>query len=142
MPYVGLSDVQRGRTVALVEGLTQRDIAATMGVSQGVISKTYARYVELQSLQNRPRRSRKKITSEEQDRFLFQFARRDPSASHPILIHNTRHFLEAIGISVSVETMRQRLRSRGLYSRKPVRVPELTRQQKINRHNWCIEHQN
>ncbi|KAL3276894.1 hypothetical protein HHI36_012265 [Cryptolaemus montrouzieri] len=30
----------------------------------------------------------------------------------------------------------------GLYIKRTLRVPELTRQQKINRLNWCIEHQN
>ncbi|KAL3276124.1 hypothetical protein HHI36_020844 [Cryptolaemus montrouzieri] len=105
MPHVGLSDVQRRGIITFVEeGVTQRDIAAAMGVSQWVISKTYARYVELQSLQKRPRRSRRKITSAEQDRFLCQIARRDPSVSHTIL---QRQFLEATGISVSVETIRQ-----------------------------------
>ncbi|KAL3272624.1 hypothetical protein HHI36_014091 [Cryptolaemus montrouzieri] len=51
-------------------------------------------------------------------------------------------FLEATCISLSVETIRQRLLSRGLYNKRPLRVPELTRQQKINKLNWCTEHQN
>ncbi|KAL3280668.1 hypothetical protein HHI36_003905 [Cryptolaemus montrouzieri] len=98
------------RIISLVEeGVRQKDIAATIEVSQGVISKTYARYVELQSLQNKPRRSRRKITSEEQDRFFCQVAKRDPNASTPT---HQKQFLEATGISVSVETIPQRLRSR------------------------------
>lgn len=140
MPYVGLSDVQRGRVIALVEqGMSQREIARIVGVSQGAVSKTYTRFLELQTLKNRPRRSRGKVTTEYQDRFVAQIARRNPTVSHPEL---QRQLLQATGISVSVETIRKRLRDRQLFSRRQLRVPELSRQHKINRLNWCLEHEN
>lgn len=140
MPYVGLSDVQRGRIITLVEqGMSQREIARTVGVTQGVVSKTYSRFLELGTLKNRSRRSRGKVTTEEQDRFLVQIARRNPTVSHPEL---QRQHLQVTGISVSVETIRKRLRARGLFSRRQLRVPELSRQHKIDRLQWCLEHQN
>nr|CAI5821775.1 unnamed protein product [Callosobruchus analis] len=59
MPYVGLSEVQRGRIIALAEqGMSQRQIARTLNVSQGVVPKTYLRFLELGFLRNRQRRSR------------------------------------------------------------------------------------
>lgn len=140
MPYVGLSEVQRGRIIALVEqGMSQREIARTVGVTQGVVSKTYSRFLELETLKNRPRRSRGKVTTEQQDRFLAQIARRNPTVSHPEL---QRQLLQATGVSVSVETIRKRLRARELFSRRQLRVPELSRQNKIDRLNWCLEHEN
>ncbi|XP_072401587.1 uncharacterized protein [Diabrotica undecimpunctata] len=106
MPYVGLSDVQRGRIVALVEqGMSQRQISATLHVSQSVVSKTYARFLELGILKNRPRQSRR-VTSDRQHRFLGQIARRNPTSSHPEL---QRQLLQTTGIDISVETVRKRL---------------------------------
>lgn len=140
MPYVGLTDVQRGKIVALVEqGMPQRDVAEVVGVTQGLVSKTYARYLELGTLKNRPRQSRQRVTTEQQDRFVCQIARRNPNVSHPEL---KRQLLEATGVNVSVETIRKRLRARGLYSRRQLRVPELSRQNKTDRLNWCLQHQN
>lgn len=140
MPYVGLSAVQRGRIIALVEqGMSQRQISATLGVSQGVISKTYSRFLELETLNNRPRQSRGKVTTDRQDRFIAQIARRNPTTSHPEI---KRQFLEATGVNVSTETVRKRLRAQNLFSRRQLRVPELSRQHKINRLNWCREHRN
>lgn len=140
MPYVGLSEVQRGRIIALAEqGMAQRQIARTVGVTQGVVSKTYSRFLELGTLKNRPRRSRGRVTTEGQDRFLAQIARRNPTTSHPEL---QRQLLQATGVSVSVETIRKRLRARGLFSRRQLRVPELSRQNKADRLNWSLEHEN
>lgn len=140
MPYVGLTDVQRGKIVALIEqGMPQRDVAEVVGVTQGLVSKTYARYLELGTLKNRPRQSRQRVTTEQQDRFVCQIARRNPNVSHPEL---KRQLLEATGVNVSVETIRKRLRARGLYSRRQLRVPELSRQNKTDRLNWCLQHQN
>lgn len=140
MPYVGLSDIQRGRIVALVEqGMSQRQIAATVGVSQGVVSKTYARFLELETLKNRPRQSRRRVTSDRQDRFLIQIAKRNPTSTHRDL---QRQLLQATGVGVSVETIRKRLRAGNLFSRRQLRVPELSRQNKTDRLNWCLEHQN
>lgn len=140
MPYVGLSEVQRGRIITMAEqGMSQRQIARTVGVTQGVVSKTYARFLELGTLKNRPRRSRGRVTTERQDRFLAQTARRNPAVSHSEL---QRQFLQATGVSVSVETIRKRLRARELFKRRALRVPELSRQNKVDRFNWCLEHEN
>ncbi|XP_072376134.1 uncharacterized protein [Diabrotica undecimpunctata] len=125
MPYAGLSDVQRGKIVALVEqGMSQRQISATLHVSQSVVSKTYARFLELGTLKNRPRESRRRVISDRQDRFLGQIARRNPTSSHPEL---QRQLLQTTGIDISVETVRKRLRSQNLFSRRQLRVPELSR---------------
>lgn len=140
MPYVGLADVQRGRIITFVEqGLPQRHIAETLGVSQGVVSKTYARYLELGSLKNRPRQSRPRVTSDRDDRFIAQIARRNPSLSHPEI---RAQLLEVRGVAVSVETIRKRLRTQELFSRRALRVPELSRQHKTDRLRWCQEHRN
>ncbi|CAH1099757.1 unnamed protein product [Psylliodes chrysocephalus] len=76
-----------------------------VGDTQGVISKTYERYLELETLKNRPR---------QQERFVCQIARIHPNVSHP---EQQRQLLEAAGVNVSVETLRKRLRARGLYRR-------------------------
>ncbi|XP_072384514.1 uncharacterized protein [Diabrotica undecimpunctata] len=126
MPYVGLSDVQRGRIVALFEqGMSQRQISATLHVSQSVVLKTYARFLELGTLKNRPREGRRRVTSDRQDRFLGQMAGRNPTSSHPEL---QGQLLQTTGIDISVETIRKRLCSQNLLSRRQLRVPELSRQ--------------
>nr|CAI5843013.1 unnamed protein product [Callosobruchus analis] len=57
-------------------------------------------FLELGSLKNRPRRSRGRVTTERQDRFVVQIGRRN-STSHPEI---QRQLLQATGESVSVET--------------------------------------
>ncbi|KAF2889341.1 hypothetical protein ILUMI_16832, partial [Ignelater luminosus] len=108
MPYVGLSDVQRGRIIANKQGIPHRQIALTLGVSQGVVSKAFARYLELGTLKNKPRQSRRRTTTVRQDRFfLYQIARRNATISYPEL---QRQLLEATGVRVLVETVQKRLR--------------------------------
>ena len=71
MPYVGLINVQRVRIIALTEqGMLQRDVAEIVGVTQGVVSKTYARYLELGTHKDRPIQIRQRVTTEQQDRLV------------------------------------------------------------------------
>ena len=94
--------------------MPQRDVAEIVGVTQGVVSKTYARYLELGTHKDRPIQIRQRVTTEQQDRLVCQIARRNPNVSHPEL---QRQLLAATRVNVSVETIRKRLRARGLYSK-------------------------
>ena len=50
--------------------MLQRDVAEIVGVTQGVVSKTYVRYLELGTHKDRPRQSRQRVTTEQQDRLV------------------------------------------------------------------------
>lgn len=69
MTLVVLSKVQRGRTTVLSEqDKSHRQIARTLGATQGVVSKTYASFLELGTLKN-SLRSRGRVATERQNIF-------------------------------------------------------------------------
>lgn len=70
-----------------------------VGVSQRVILKTYSRFIELVNLKNRHRKSSRRVTTEQQGRFLAQIYRKNQTVTDREL---QRQFLQATGLRISV----------------------------------------
>lgn len=79
MPYL-----QRENIIGLLEqGMSQRDIADGVDVTQGVRSKAYVRYQQLGTLKNRTRLSCQKLKTPCHDGLIVRVARRNPTFSNP-----------------------------------------------------------
>lgn len=93
----------------------QRHIAEVVVLTQSVMWKTFAGYQELGTVQNRSRKKSPKSNSNSPWAFQNLWERRNPIIS---LSQFQRQLLEAIVVSVSVETIKTRLCAQVLYSRR------------------------
>lgn len=98
-----MSSVQRGKIIAFIEQeMSQRPI----GVSQSVVSRANVGYQELETTNNKPRRSRQRVTTDRRDRSIVQIDTRNENGLHTGI---QRQFLKVTGVSVSVKTIPKKL---------------------------------
>lgn len=133
-----ISELDRARVIALVEeGHSQRFVADRVGVSQSDVSRIWNRFLETNSVQNRHRSGRPRVTNDQQNRFIRISIRRNPSMSIPTLQREFRH---ATGARISLATIRRRIFESGLRCRRPIRVPQLQHRHRLHRLQWSQEH--
>lgn len=123
----------------LKEGFTQREVAHRLTVSQSVICRAWKRYQETGRNTRRQGSGRKRKTTAAQDRRLQLNAVRNRSKSAPNL---QNEFLSLTGTSVSVQTIRNRLREAGLRCHMPAICPPLTAVHRACRLRFAREHVN
>ena len=107
-------------------GSSQRTIANLFGVSQNVISGAWNRFHTSGSATHRHDGGPQRATTPRQDRFLLvQEARHHPFVNATTLRNGLRN---AVGVNISTQTLRNRLRQSGLRSvqERMIRIP-LTR---------------
>ena len=110
-----LTDRERWQAVGQLDvGRRQIDVAANFGVSQSVVSRLYQRYQQTGEVAERRGRGRTRATLAAD---LVQ-SLRERTLSAPKLRQRLRHVR---GVNVSVQTIRNRLSSRGLSARRPVK---------------------
>lgn len=119
-------------------GRTQADVARAFNVHRSVICRLWQR----QCASGSPREQhthRSRSTSSAQDRYIVLQARRDPTLTARQLVASlsTTH-----SVTVSDQTIRNRLHESGLHSRRPLRCPALRRGNRARRVEWCELHQN
>ena len=120
-------------------GPSQRKVANVFGVSQSVRSRAWNRFKTSGSATQRHAGGRQRATTPRQDRHLLVQARRHRFVNAIILRNELRN---AVGVNMSTQTVRNRLRQSGLRSRRSrIRVP-LTRLHKQVRLNWTQDHVN
>ena len=120
-------------------GPSQRRVANVFDVSQSVISRAWNRFQTYGSATQRHAGDRQRATTPRDDQFLVVQARRHPFVKATTLRYNFRN---AIGVNISTQTFRNRLRQSGLRSRKAcVRIP-MTRLHKQARLDWAQDHVN
>lgn len=140
MPGRELSAFNRARIIALYqEGFSRHQISDHLNIVRSTVSRTIQRYEETDGVASRPRSGRRRVTSEREDRYLAQFARRNRSVPIRELraqFQRTHHRV------ISSRTVSRRLSNAGLRRRRPLRVPLLTFQHRQRRLQWAREHQN
>lgn len=133
-----ICEFNRAKIVTLVEeGHTQADVAARVGVNQSDVSRIVKKFRETNSVHDRPKSGRPRITTDVQDRFITLTARRNRTATAPAI---RRDFQHAHNIVICDQTIRNRLHVANLFTRRPLYVPKLTLEHKRNRLEWANEH--
>ena len=133
---VPLTKDQRNNALGLLQaGQTQTQVARHFNVSQSTISKLLARYQAPGSVADRPRWGRPRVTTAVEDRFirLRHLVDRFISASSTVLSM-------PVVRSVFEQTVRNRLRSAGLRSRRPHRGAVLTHRHRQSRRQWANQY--
>ena len=133
-----LSEEEMNRGIGMLEaGLPQREIARVLGVSQSVISRMWTRYHLTGNVMHQHAGGREHSTTRAQDRFIALQARRHRFNNATTL---RRELQNATGVSLSTQTIRNRLHEAGFRSRRPaIRIP-LTRQHVQERLEWARDH--
>ena len=133
-----LNEAQRLRAVGMVEGgLSFREVAMRMGCSHQTIMKLVERNAASDSVGDRQRSGRQKVTSRRQDRNIVLANLRDRFRT------SVKTARETVGVNnqrISASTVRRRFRERDLGSYKAYRGNVLTPVRRQNRNDWCRQH--
>ena len=126
-----LTEPEVARAVQLLEdGATVQRVAQRFGVSVSVVSRLWSRFRETGLCSRRPGQGRQRATTQQEDRYLQQMARRNRYSTAPGLRND---FVEATNVRISESTVRNRLHEGGLRSRIPARCPQLTARHRADR---------
>ncbi|GFT41767.1 transposable element Tcb2 transposase [Trichonephila clavipes] len=97
------------------------------------------RFLETGSAGRRPAQGRRRATTPNQDRYLVLTARRHRNKKAILL---QQHLRSATGTTVSTQTVRNRFRGVGLYTRRLIVCVRLTSRHRRDRREWATEHVN
>lgn len=137
-PRRHLSIEDRARAIGwLNEGVSVREAAGRLNVSPSVISRLRQRFEQTQTVRDRPRSGRPRVTTRREDRIIALEAlrRRTVTATHLQL-----QLRAATGTNVSDQTIRNRLRERNLRPRRQAVRPRLLPRHRAARDAWARRH--
>ena len=138
MPRRSITLFNRARIIALIqEGLTQTAVANRLGVNQSDVPRGWRRYQQTHSVSDRLWTGRPRSTTAAQDRFVMITATRRPMSTATELRADLRR---ASGVQVSTQTIRNRLHTRALHARRPLRRVHLLDRHRAARQTWAQEH--
>lgn len=131
-----LSPDERGRALGLLEAnYSARAIARRMNCHHRTITNLAERYQRTNSSRDRPRSGRPRVTTRRDDRHIERDHLRD---RHLPAAQTADTFPGPNG--VASRTVRRRLRTAGLHSRRPYVGPQLTPQHRQRRLQWAQQH--
>jgi len=133
-----LSEAERKQAIGRLQaGESQTEVAAHFHVSQSTVRRLVARFQLSNSTADWPRSGRPRATTRAQDRFLRLRHLRDrflPASSTVQALRNATR--------ISDQTVRNRLRERGLRAYRPVLRTLMTHQHRQLRRQWANQHIN
>ncbi|KAF8795654.1 hypothetical protein HNY73_000130 [Argiope bruennichi] len=96
------------------------------------------RFLETGNADRRSGQERRRSTMPSEDLYLMLTARRYRNMNATL----EQHLRSATGISVSAQTVRNRLHSVDMYARRPMVCVTLTARHRCVRREWATEHMN
>lgn len=121
----------------LQQGLSQREVARALHMSQSAVSRVNRRYQESGIFHRRRGSGRRSSTSERDDRFIVHISLRNRALTSVQIQQELR---ETRGVDVSSSTVRRRLRAANLTPKRPAKCPKLTRAHRVARLRFAREH--
>ena len=116
-----ISETQRWQVIGMhSKGMSFKAIGRQMGYHYSVASRLVRKHTQTNNVKDLPRSSRPRLTSDSDDRALQRLVRRMPFATSSVL---KRHWLP--NRRLSTRTVRNRLKSAGLNSRRVIKRPPL-----------------
>lgn len=133
-----LPENDRWRAIGMLQVKeTYYNVARYLNVSQPVIKRLWNRYQETGKVTDLPRKGRPRSTTADQDRKLVNKVMEDRHLTSTQLRHS---FLAATGVSVSEQTVRNRLHAVNLRARRPHIVRPLSAHHREARKTWSQKH--
>lgn len=134
---IKLDPETRTRCVILMEqGLSQREVAKSVGCSKWAVQLTWKRYQATGSVKDLPRSGARRKSTPRDDRSLVRMSLADRKLTAPEL----RAKWEDAGVTLSTPTVKRRLQQAGLNGRVARKKPLLTQKHKKNRLQFCQDH--
>ena len=118
-------------------GLKQKDIARSLGISQGCVSKVLARIEIYGNPKQKHRSGRPRSSTERADRHLLQLCRNGRAKSTNVLC---REWQQLVNVRVCRKTVNNQLISAGYRSRVPKWKPKLTQRHREAHLRWAEQH--
>ena len=114
-------------------GMSFKAIGHQMGYHYSVVSRLVRKNTQTNNVNDVPRSGRTRVTSDRDDRALQRLVRRMPFATSPIF---KQHWLP--NRRLSTRTVRNRLKSVGLKSRRVIKRPLLVDRHRRSRLAWWL----
>ena len=114
-------------------GMSFKAIGRQMGYHYAVVSRLMRKHTQTNNVKDLPRSGRPQVTSDRDDRALQHLVRRMTFATSPVL---KQHWM--LNIRLSTRTVRNRLKSAGLKSRRVIKRPLLADLHRRTRLAWCL----
>ena len=114
-------------------GMSFKVIGRQMGYQYAVASPLVRKHTQTNNVKDLPRSGRPRVASDRDDRALQRLVRRMPFATSPVL---KQHWLP--NRCLSTRTVRNRLKSAGLKSRRVIKRPLLSDRHRRSRLPWCL----
>jgi transposase len=129
-----ISEAQRWKIIGMyTTGMSFKAIGRQMGYHYTVVSRLVRKHTQTNNGKTLPRSGRPWVTSDRDDKALQRLVRWMPFATSPILkqrwLPNRR---------LSTRTLRNRLKSAGLKSRRVIKRPLLADRHRRTRLAWCL----
>ena len=127
-----IPEVQRWQIIGIhTPGMSFKAIGRQMSYHYTVKSRLVRKHTQTNNVKDLPLSDRPRVTSDRDDRSLHRLVRRMPFATSPVL---KQHWLP--NIRLSTRTVRNRLKSAGLKSRRVIKRPLLA--DDIDEHAWHV----
>jgi transposase len=120
------------------EGMSQRDIAASIGCSKTGVQKIIKKANQQGTIKNMKRTGRKRITTPGEDRYIVMQAKKDPSLSGEQICETVAQ----TGVTASPKTVKRRIKEAGLSSCVQRGKPMLTPTQAKRRLDFARKYVN
>jgi hypothetical protein len=129
-----ISEAQRWQIIGMhTTGMSFKAIGRQMGYHYTVVSRLVRKHTQTNNVKDLPRSSRQRVTSDRDNRALQRLVRQMPFATSPVL---KQHWLP--NRRLSTRTVRNRLKSAGLKSRRVIKRPLLADRHRRLRLAWCL----
>ena len=129
-----ISEAQRWQIIGMHStGMSCKAIGRQMGYHYIVVSRLVRKHIQTNNVKDLPRSGRPRVTSDRDDRALQRLIRRMPFATSPVL---EQHWLP--NRRLSTRTIRNRLKSAGLKSKRVIKRPLLLDRHRWTRLAWCL----
>ena len=121
------------------EGYSCRQIARKCRCSPSAVGYTLQKYRRTNSLEDKPRSGRPRVSSARNDRILIRMCRENRRMTSQEL---QQQWSNQTGVQCSTRAVRGRLLDHGLRSYKAVKKPLINERQRLARRRWAQAHKN
>ena len=133
--YTSHSIGLRARVIALwQDGQSQRSIAKTLCISPATVQSIEEKFKKVGKLENQPGRGRKRKTTARQDRSLIKRFEINARSSTTAA---AKELEESFGLSLTPQTIRNRLHEANLHGRTPRNKPYISPINRKKRLEWA-----
>lgn len=129
-----ISEAQRWQIIGMrSSGLSYKAIGRHMGYHNTVVSRLVRKHIQTNNVKDLQRSGRPLVTLQREDRALRRLIRRMPLATSHVLKREWLSYRQ-----LSTKTLRNRLKSAGLKSKRVIRRPMFTDRHQQLHLAWCL----